>query len=139
MIFVIVQLRYSSAGDDSSNLIVETLIETTMKSSFISWILDEDDEEEDVWKTMMHTIQSLRLPSASYAIRRTIQRWKSIVNTHWDVILVSRQMQRRYSSEDLFETRTMNYYVQRLETKTMELMYHMTTCEKLEIRYCDWN
>ena len=52
------------------------------------------------------------------------------------MILVSRQMQRRYSSEDLFETRTMNYYVQRLETKTMELMFHMTTCdEKLEIRY----
>ena len=100
--------------------------------------MDEDDEEEDVWKTMMHTIQSLRLPSASYAIRRTIQRWKSIVNTHWDAILVSRQMQRRYSSEDLFETRTMNYYVQRLETKTMELMFRMTTCdEKLEIRYCE--
>ena len=47
-------------------------------------------------------------------------------------------MQRRYSSEDLFETRTMNYYVQRLETKTMELMFRMTTCdEKLEIRYCE--
>ena len=31
-----------------------------------------------------------------------------------------------------------NYYVQRLETKTMELMFRMTTCdEKLEIRYCE--
>ena len=61
--------------------------------------MDEDDEEEDVWKTMMQIIQSLRLPTASNAIRRTIQRWKSIVNTHWDVILVSRQMQQRYDEE----------------------------------------
>ena len=102
--------------------------------------MDEDDEEEDVWKTMIHIIQSLRLPSASDAIRRTIQRWKFIVNTHWDVILVSRQMQQRYSSEDLFETRTRNYYVQRLETKRIELIVldHMKTCDKeLEIRYCN--
>ena len=54
------------------------------------------------------------------------------------MILVSRQMQQRYSSEDLFETRTMNYYVQRLETKTVELLFRVTTCdEKLEIRYCE--
>ena len=49
-------------------------------------------------------------------------------------------MQQRYSSEDLFETTTRNYYVQRLETKRIELIVldHMKTCDKeLEIRYCN--
>ena len=103
--------------------------------------MDEDDEEEDVWKTMMHIFQSFKLPSSNDAIRRTIQRWKYAVNTNLDVTLVSRQIQQRYSSEDLFEITTMNYFVQWLETNRMELIFldHMTTFgKKLEIRYCNW-